>query len=553
MLCVYIRWRQRQQGMDEYRRGEGAMDYCAKAPLRRDQTLLFYPTLDDQLSHDHPARLLDEILQSLDWSPWEGEYHGRIGQPPIPPRVMAGVIIYGLMRGIRSSRQLEYLCGHAIDFMWLAEGRTIDHTTLCKFRKRFSGPLKDLFRQVGRLAMSLGLVRLCEVAFDGTRVKANASRYHTWTAERIEAALKELEPLIEKMFGEADAADAAEDQRWGLEESGNHLPPELATLKDRKAKLEEVLEKLRQADEARKKDGTDPKKNPAQLPKSDTDSKVMPNKEGGYGPNYTPLAATDGHSGFIADCDVIGEPNEHPELLPAVDRIEENFGKRPERVLTDAANGTAVNLAGMEARGVDFYTPVDSQVPQEGNPAKREDPRQAVPEAEWPKLPRNARKKLAKSCFVYDEEADVYYCPMGKTLEYRQTKAEARAGGTVKRRVYHCRQCAGCPLAGECLDAKARHGRTVHQEEHERLREKMYAKMQTPEGKTIYHRRLHVAETPFAIIKALMGVRRFLLRGLENVRTEWRWICTAYNLKKLVAAIAALRAGLAPKALGTAS
>ena len=53
---------------------------------------------------------------------------------------------------------------------------------------------------------------------------------------------------------------------------------------------------------------------------------------------------------------------------------------------------------------------------------------------------------------------------------------------------------------------------------------------------------MHIGETPFAIIKNIFEVRRFLLRGLEKVRTEWRWVCTAYNLKKLMAAIAALRA-----------
>ena len=54
---------------------------------------------------------------------------------------------------------------------------------------------------------------------------------------------------------------------------------------------------------------------------------------------------------------------------------------------------------------------------------------------------------------------------------------------------------------------------------------------------------MHIGETPFAIIKGILDVRRFLLRGLEKVRTEWRWICTAYNLKKLIAALAALRGG----------
>ena len=53
---------------------------------------------------------------------------------------------------------------------------------------------------------------------------------------------------------------------------------------------------------------------------------------------------------------------------------------------------------------------------------------------------------------------------------------------------------------------------------------------------------MHIGETQFAIIKHILGVRQFLLRGLEKVRTEWCWVCTAYNLKKLIAAVAAMRA-----------
>ncbi len=266
------------------------MDYWAKPGLDRQQAVLFYPTLDQSISNDHPVRLLDEILRALDWSAWEQEYDGRRGQPPIPPWVMAGVILYGLMRRIRSSRQLEYACTHNIDFLWLAEGRTLDHDTICKFRSKFQEPLKGLFKDVGRLAMRMGLIRLVEVAFDGTRVKANASRLHTWTAERVEAALRELEPQIEKMLHEAEAADGADATWWG-EGQPRDLPAELADAQKREEKLRELLEQLRQSDAARKKDGI---KSPAQLPKADADSSVMPNKEGGYAPNYTPTAATDG-------------------------------------------------------------------------------------------------------------------------------------------------------------------------------------------------------------------------------------------------------------------
>jgi transposase len=514
------------------------MDYWAKPGLDRQQAMLFYPTLDQSISEDHPVRLLDEILRALDWSAWEQQYDGHHGQPPIPPWVMAGVILYGLMRRIRSSRQLEYACTHNIDFMWLAEGRTIDHDTICKFRTKFKGPLKQLFKEVGRLAMRMGLIRLVEVAFDGTRVKANASRHRTWTAERIEAALRELEPQIEKLMEEADAADTAETTFWG-EGQRRDLPSELADAKKRQERLRELLDELRATDAARTKAGI---KTPAQLPKADPESSVMPNKEGGYAPNYTPTAATDGAGNFLVDCDVIAGPNEHQELLPSVDRIAEDFGKKPDSVSADKAFGTGPNLEGMEEREVDFHTPVESSAPQEGNPAKREDPRQAVPEAERAGLPRNCQKKLDKSCFVYDEATDRYYCPMGKEMPYRETKKYDGSQGPRTVRIYACKGCEGCPLSGECLDPKAKRGRTVGRDAHEPARERMFAKMQTEKGKKTYHRRMHIGETPFAVIKGILEVRRFLLRGLEKVRTEWRWVCTAYNLKKLIAALAALRA-----------
>lgn len=521
---------------------EAAMGYWAKPRVRREQALMFPPRLDDAIDDGHPARLLDEILQAQDWSAWEVEYDGTCGQPPIHPRVMAGVILYGLMRRVRSSRVLEYLCTHNIDYIWLVEGRSIDYSTICKFRTRFQEPLKDLFRQVGKLAMRMGLVKLLEVAFDGTRVKANASRFHTWTAERVEAALKELESLFDRAMAETERADASQPGASGTEESSDSLPPELATAKARQAKLEALLAELKAADEARRKDGIDPKKSPAQRSKADPDAPLMPNKEGGYAPNYTPLAATDTGSDIIVDCDVVAEPNEHPHTLPTVDRIEETFGEKPKALSADAAHSTGENLAGMEQRQVAFYSPVESPVPQEGNPAKREDPRQPVAEAEWSKLPRNNRKKLAKSCFVYDAEADCYYCPMGRVLSIEQKKREE---GRETRWVYRSQDCCGCPLAEVCRDGKSQRGRSISRDQHEPLREQMCERLKSPEGKAIYGRRMHAAETPFGYIKAVLGVRRFLLRGLEKVRTEWLWVCTAYNLTKLLAETGKLRAVLA--------
>ena len=147
-------------------------EYWAKPKIVREQAVMFAPTLDEVVSADHEVRLLDEVLLGLDWSAWEAHFPGGRGQPPIHPRVLAGLWLYGMMRRIRTSRPLEYACGHNIDFIWLAQGLVPDHSTLADFFSKFRPELKSLFKQVCRVAMTMGLIRLGEVAFDGTRVKA---------------------------------------------------------------------------------------------------------------------------------------------------------------------------------------------------------------------------------------------------------------------------------------------------------------------------------------------------------------------------------------------
>jgi transposase len=499
------------------------------------------------IDEDDPVRLVDEVLAGVDWSNWEAEYNGHRGQPPIHPRYIAGAILYGMYRGIRSSRKLEEACHYRFDFIWLVEGRHIDHSTFATFRTKFRDPLKDLFRQIGHIAMTLGLIRLGEVGFDGTRVKANNSRYKTLTAKTLEEKLQALDALFEQMMAELHATDA---QQAGSD-SPTHLPPAVADVQQRRTQVQAALDQARMADQMRRRRGVDPEKNPAQVPTTDPNSKVMPNKEGGYAPNYTPVATTDSQCGFIVDCDVLAEVNESGAAAEAVDRIEETFGQKPEKFLTDAGNNSGSVMQQMEERGVEFYAPVESNQPPEGSPAGRDDPRQAVPESEYSNLKRNPQGQLDKSCFVYSAEEDQYYCPQGHPMPLDKSKSVERRGVRVHLRVYRCGACAGCPLASACLSGQSQGSRTITRDEYEPLRERTAARMATPEGRGVYQQRARIAETPFGILKAVMGIRQFLLRGLEKVKTEWLWAVTAFNLAKLVRMLARLRADRARFALGT--
>lgn len=520
------------------------MGYWAKAPIQREQMVLFAPTLDSVIPEDHPVRLLEEILSGLNWASWEAQYHGRLGQPPIHPRILAGIILYGLSRKARSSRQLEYLLHHNLDYMWLAEARRIDHSTICEFRTRFRDALKDLFRQVCQIALTMGVARLNEVALDGTRIKANNGRFETLTAEGIQSRLKALDAEIERMLDEADAADAREGKLLDTGESSQQLPAGLADVKARQKYLQEALEKVQAADRARRAEGIDPKKNPARIPTTDPDSRVLPNKEGGYAPNYTPIATTDVHGGFILDDDVLASTCEHVTTIPAMDRLRENFGAFPEVALADGAHATGANLEGMEERGIEFFSHVASASVSGVNPAVREDPTQPVAESEREKLPRSPQtKKLDKSAFLYNQEQDAYYCPQGKKLSYQEKKSKVDAeGNRTYFHVYRSEDCDGCPLASACCSEKSKRGRSISRDEHEGRRQQFAAKMAKQESQARYRKRLHAAETPFGIIKGVMNVRQFLLRGMEKVKMEWCWVCTGYNLAKLVREIARLRA-----------
>ena len=518
------------------------MGYWAEAPLPRDQILLIPVTLGDRIPVDHPVRLFDEILSSLDFSKWENHYCQVAGQPAIPPRVVAGAILYGLSHGLRSSRRLEWACGNAVDFMWLVEGRHIDHSTFCHFRTRFEVELKDVFRQIGRLAMRMGLLRLNQVALDGTRIRANSSRHATAGVKSLEARLAVLDQEIEEMFAQAANTDGQETDLFGDCCGPATLPRELADLKRRQQALLEALASARKAEAKRGKKGGQGKKR-VKVPVADAESAILPNKEGGYAPNHTATAAVDSTCGLVVDADVVTDSSEAQAVLPTVERMEENFERLPGQMLADTTFGTGSNLAGLEALGVEAFMPVEGTKTHEDNPARRADPTQPVPQSDWPKLPRRPQtRKLDRSAFIYDSQKDCYWCPMGRKLEWSQTQEKGRLTGEDSiYEVYRCRECEGCGLAKDCLSGSAK-SRMVSRDQHEGVREAAVARRRAEEGQKTYRRRAWLAETPYAFIKTVMGLRQFLLRGLDKVRTEWRWACTAYNLQKLVSIMAGLRA-----------
>jgi hypothetical protein len=241
---------------------------------------------------------------------------------------------------------------------------------------------------------------------------------------------------------------------------------------------------------------------------------------------------------------VIANTDEDKHMIASVEHVQVAFGLEnpPAELLADGMMSTGENLAACQEKGIDLYSPIKLGAGDD-NPALRKDPSEPVAQADLERLPATTTKKkdgtettkFNKNAFVYDAEKDSYWCPAGKEMPYTNQTRQSENGRQRVRFRYHAAEsdCTGCPLAERCLSGNAKR-RQVGHEQHEAARIAHAEKMSSEEGKAKYSRRRHPGERPFAVIKQDFGARRFLTRGMDRVRDEWLWLCSAFNLQRLM-------------------
>ena len=154
-------------------------------PYEPDQMLLLPPALADWVPEDHLARFVRDVVETLNLTAIEATYTEERGYPPYHPRMMVGVLLYAYATGTYSSRKIARRLVEDVAVRFLAAGNQPDFRTLSDFRKRHSAALAALFTQVLRLCRRAGLVKLGQVAIDGTRLKANASKHKAMSYGRM--------------------------------------------------------------------------------------------------------------------------------------------------------------------------------------------------------------------------------------------------------------------------------------------------------------------------------------------------------------------------------
>jgi transposase len=401
------------------------------------------------------------------------------GAPPFDPAMMVGLLLYAYSVGVFSSRKIALACERNLAFLAIVGQERPDFRTISDFRKLHLEAFQDVFVQVVRLAGEAGLVKLGNVSTDGTKIQGNASRHKAMSYGYMQKAVERLREDIEALVTQAYQQDEAEDAALGIRR-GDELPAELARREDRLARIEAAMRRL------------------AAQAKADADAERTRR----------------------ADADAERQRTGKKRRGKAPQPVEDTPDDKAQSNFTDPE----LHIMRTNNKGWEYCGNAQASV--------------------------DGACQIILACDVTDASNDKQ---QAEPVAQATLATLAQAG--IERRQDELGRTHASPatldngyyseMAVEALetlgfDPYIATGRQQHQvpqsdapEMPSTAQERMAAKVRTPEGKALYARRKVIVEPVFGQIKEARGFRRFLLRGLANIRGEWRLVCLTHNLLKI--------------------
>jgi transposase len=343
-----------------------------------DQGWLLPPSVHEFVPANHLAHFVrDTVREALDLSTILDTYTEDRGFPPYHPGMMVALLLYGYSRGVYSSRQLARACEERVDVMAVTGLNRPDFRTIADFRKRHLAALSDLFVQVLQLCRAAGLVQFGHVAVDGTKVKANASRHTAMSYARMKTTEQALSAEVDAWLDRAHEADAAEDQEHGADWRGDEMPEwmadkqrRLAAIRAAKAALEAEAANPPEPDDEcgpgassgmrwqgralRGEDGGPPDR--AQRNFTDPGSRILPTRDG-FVQGYNGQIAVDAAHQVIVAHRLVTTSADYHALVPLLDSLHADLGRKPREVSGDAGFASEANLAVLKERRIKGYLP----------------------------------------------------------------------------------------------------------------------------------------------------------------------------------------------------
>src|SRR5436190_19543758 len=199
--------------------------------------------LDEALPPEHPIHVFVDLVRGVELDHFVIP-PGPKGEKPYHPHALFGILAWGYLHGVRSSRKLARLARQEATFVYLAGGGRPNYRTLARFRRDNAEAFTAVFQETVILALRVGLVRLGHVALDGTKLKANTSKHRAMSYGRMRQREAQLKEEIARLVERGEAQDTAEDQEYGADSDGYSVTEELARREARLAKIQAAREHL---------------------------------------------------------------------------------------------------------------------------------------------------------------------------------------------------------------------------------------------------------------------------------------------------------------------
>jgi len=440
--------------------------------IDRNTPLLLPPDLRDWVAEDDLVHFIISAVDRLPLATFAVNHKG-CGDAQYPPHAMLALLIYCYANGVFSSRRIERATHRDVAVRYLMANLHPDHDSICAFRRNNLEAIARAFVDVLELARELKLLKLGTVSLDGVHIKASAAKDQNVTYERAQQLRTQLRLDVDQLLAQAQQADAQE-------EDPQKLPQEIARREKLLAKMEEACAQLEARAQAR-----------AAQEKAEYEAKLAARAER--------PASSKGRKPV--------EPCSTPapkERINLTDPDAELMRKSKSEGYTQSYNAQAV----VDADGSQLIVgqrvstspgdQVELKPDLESIPATLGQPTAALADCGY--VNRAAFQEVAQSHPNLDLHVSV---------QSEDAHAERRYDYRPPDKIKQPKKIIDPALIA------------------------MAEKLKTPEGRKLYRRRACTVEPVFGIIKAAMGFRQFLLRGLRKVTGEWTLVCLAYNFRRL--------------------
>lgn len=438
----------------------------------RKKQYLLPPSIQDWLPEGHLARFIVEIVSMFDLRPLLSAYSGR-GSKPFHPGTLLALLFYGYATGVFSSRKLEAATYDSVAFRYICANTHPDHDTIATFRRRFLDELQPLFVQILMIARQMGVLHVGKISLDGTKVKANASKHRALSWEHAGKLERQLRAEVAELMRQAEQADAEPPP------DGMDLPDEIARRQQRLAAIARAKAEIERRAAER-----------------------YAEEKQAYDENLAQRRAKEQKTGKKPR----GQKPKPPEPGPRKsDQV--NLTDEESRIMPTSGGGFEQAYNAQAAVDMDSLLIVETHVTQKPNDKKE----LATVLATTDTLPSGLGQiEAAVADSGYFSQANVEECERRAIQPYLATNRDTHNVPIAER-------FAPPPPLADDADSVTR----------------MRHRLQTQAGRALYAKRKTTIEPRFGIIKAAMGFRQFLLRGLRAVEGEWNLVCIACNLRRM--------------------